>query len=270
MQVVATAALAMGTLLAHAITQAQAPLLTQALNVMLGWGGLDPVFLVTPAAVGGGILLGMLLGGTLAFADSRGRVPPVLALLALLPFLLSWLSLTDRLPVAPATLHALANYGWLGLPLLCGVPGIWRDNLPAIALGALLLLVQPLTLEGNDVAALLPILGFIICFMLYIELAYDHLRYARLARIMHHSTEFEAVLNWFGVMLLLTLACTTALTAAAFGFHEVLGEVLPARFRNSIEFNTIYGRALSVMVFFTLWAIAQTTFSRQFLARQVE
>ena len=87
MQVVATAALAMGTLLAHAITQAQAPLLTQALNVMLGWGGLDPVFLVTPAAVGGGILLGMLLGGTLAFADSRGRVPPVLALLALLPFL---------------------------------------------------------------------------------------------------------------------------------------------------------------------------------------
>jgi hypothetical protein len=50
----------------------------------------------------------------------------------------------------------------------------------------------------------------------------------------------------------------------------VLGEVLPARFRNSIEFNTIYGRALSAMTFFALWAIAQTIFSRQFLARQVE
>ena len=270
MQALATAALAAGAWLGHAVTEAQEPLLTQALNVMLGWGGLDPVFLVTPAAVGGGILLGALLGGTLVYADIHGRGPPALALLALLPFLLSWLSLIDRLPGAPATLHALANYGWLGLPLLCGVPGIWRGNLPAIALGALLLLVQPLTLEGNDVAALLPILGFIFCFLLYIELAYDQLRYERLARIMHHSTEFEAVLNWFGVMLLLTLACTTALTAAAFGFHEVLGEVLPARFRNSIEFNTIYGRALSAMTFFALWAIAQTIFSRQFLARQVE
>ena len=120
---------------------------------------------------------------------SHDTVLSALALLALLPFLLSWLSLTDRLPVAPATLHALANYGWLGLPLLCGVLGVWRGNLPAIALGALLLLVQPLTLAGNDVAALLPILGFIFCFLLYIELAYDQLRYARLARIMHHRAD---------------------------------------------------------------------------------
>ena len=82
--------------------------------------------------------------------------------------------------------------------------------------------------------------------------------------------EFGSVLNWFGMMLLLTLGFTTLLTAAAFGFHDLLGNVLPPRFHNSIEFNTIYGRALSVMVFFALWAIAQTIFSRQFLARQGE
>jgi hypothetical protein len=142
--------------------------------------------------------------------------------------------------------------------------------LPTIAIGAVLVLVQPLNLVGNDVSAIFAILGFIFCFMLYIELAYGHLRYARLARIMNYSGEFGSVLNWFGMMLLLTLGFTTLLTAAAFGFHDLLGNVLPPRFHNSIEFNTIYGRALSVMVFFALWAIAQTIFSRQFLARQVE
>ena len=42
MQALATAALAAGAWLGHAVTEAQEPLLTQALNVMLGWGGLDP------------------------------------------------------------------------------------------------------------------------------------------------------------------------------------------------------------------------------------
>ena len=83
MQAVATAALAAGAWLGHAVMESQEPLLTQALNVMLGWGGLDPVFLVTPAAVGGGILLGALLGGPLVYADARGRGPSALALLAL-------------------------------------------------------------------------------------------------------------------------------------------------------------------------------------------
>ena len=71
MQVLATAALAACVWLGFVVSAGADSLLTQALNVMLGWGGLDPVFLVTPAAVGGGILLGALLGGTLYFSLLR-------------------------------------------------------------------------------------------------------------------------------------------------------------------------------------------------------
>jgi hypothetical protein len=270
MQVLATAALAACVWLGFVVSAGADSLLTQAFNVMLGSFGLDAIFVASAETVAGGIMLGLLLGGVLALADERSYGYWVGGTLALLPFLLSWLSLTGRSPLAPEPLHALANFGWLGLPLLAGTFGIWRNSLPTIAIGAVLVLVQPLNLVGNDVSAIFAILGFIFCFMLYIELAYGHLRYARLARIMNYSGEFGSVLNWFGIMLLLTLGFTTLLTVAAFGFHDLLGNVLPPRFHNFIEFNTIYGRALSVMVFFALWAIAQTIFSRQFLARQVE
>ena len=253
MQVLATAALAACVWLGFVVSAGADSLLTQALNVVIGLFGLDAIFVASAETVAGGIMLGLLLGGVLVLADERGYG--------------YWVG---RSPLAPEPLHALANFGWLGLPLLAGTFGIWRNSLPTIAIGAVLVLVQPLNLVGNDVSAIFAILGFIFCFMLYIELAYGHLRYARLARIMNYSGEFGSVLNWFGMMLLLTLGFTTLLTAAAFGFHDLLGNVLPPRFHNSIEFNTIYGRALSVMVFFALWAIAQTIFSRQFLARQVE
>ena len=270
MQVLATAALAACVWLGFVVSAGADSLLTQALNVVLGLFGLDAIFVASAETVAGGIMLGLLLGGVLVLADERGYGYWVGGTLALLPFLLSWLSLPGRSPLAPAPLHALANFGWLGLPLRPGTFGIWRNSLPTIAIGAVLVLVQPLNLVGNDVSAIFAILGFIFCFMLYIELAYGHLRYARLARIMNYSGEFGSVLNWFGMMLLLTLGFTTLLTVAAFGFHDLLGNVLPPRFHNSIEFNTIYGRALSVMVFFALWAIAQTIFSRQFLVRQVD
>jgi hypothetical protein len=106
--------------------------------------------------------------------------------------------------------------------------------------------------------------------MLFIELSYGHTRYSRLARVMYYSKEYEMVLQWFLVTLVVTLALTTGLTSIAFLFHDFLSGLLPDNFSNSIEFNTIYGQALSVLVFFMIWAVVQTLFSRGYLARQVE
>ena len=71
MQAVATAALAAGAWLGHAVTESQEPLLTQALNVVLGSFGLDAIFVASAETVAGGIMLGLLLGGVLALADER-------------------------------------------------------------------------------------------------------------------------------------------------------------------------------------------------------
>ena len=50
-----------------------------------------------------------------------------------------------------------------------------------------------------------------------------------------------------------------------------LSKGFPCKYKyNSIEYNTIYGQALSVLVFFMLWAVVQILFSRGYLARQVE
>ena len=87
---------------------------------------------------------------------------------------------------------------------------------------------------------------------------------------MHYSREFETVLQWFLVTLVVTLALTMILTSLAFLFHSFLGNLLPYSFSNSIEYNTIYGQALSILVFFMIWAVVQTLFSRGYLARQVE
>ena len=87
---------------------------------------------------------------------------------------------------------------------------------------------------------------------------------------MHYSREFETVLQWFLLTLVVTLALTMILTSLAFLFHSFLGNLLPYSFSNSIEYNTIYGQALSILVFFMIWAVVQTLFSRGYLARQVE
>ena len=87
---------------------------------------------------------------------------------------------------------------------------------------------------------------------------------------MSYSKEYEDVLVWFLTTLIVTLAFTMILTSLAFLFHDLLGTLLPYSFSNSIEYNTIYGQALSVLVFFMLWAVVQILFSRGYLARQVE
>ena len=159
---------------------------------------------------------------------------------------------------------------WIGLPISIGLVGVWQDYIGNQIVAAFLVLVMPLGLSGNTNEQIYPILGFIFSFMLFIELSYGHTRYSRLARVMYYSKEFETVLQWFLVTLVVTLALTTALTSVAFLFHDFLSDLLPYSFSNSIEFNTIYGQALSVLVFFMIWAVIQTLFSRGYLARQVE
>ena len=129
---------------------------------------------------------------------------------------------------------------------------------------------MPLGLGGNTNEQIYPILAFVFSYMLYLELSYGHVRYSRLARVMHYSREFETVLQWFLLTLVVTLALTMILTSLAFLFHSFLGNLLPYSFSNSIEYNTIYGQALSILVFFMIWAVVQTLFSRGYLARQVE
>jgi len=159
---------------------------------------------------------------------------------------------------------------WIGLPISIGIIGIWQDYIGNQIVSAFLVLVMPLGLSGNTNEQIYPILGFVFSFMLYIELSYGHTRYSRLARVMYYSKEYETVLQWFLTTLVVTLALTTGLTSIAFLFHDFLSGLLPYSFSNSIEFNTIYGQALSVLVFFMIWAVVQTLFSRSYLARQVE
>tara|TARA_B100001079_G_scaffold80436_1_gene69030 strand:- start:442 stop:1287 length:846 start_codon:yes stop_codon:yes gene_type:complete len=159
---------------------------------------------------------------------------------------------------------------WLGLPIAVGIVGIWQDSIGNLIMAAFLVLVMPLGLSGNTNDEIIYILGFVFSFMLFIELSYGHTRYSRLARVMYYSKEYEMVLQWFLVTLVVTLALTTGLTSIAFLFHDFLSGFLPDSFSNSVEFNTIYGQALSVLVFFMIWAVVQTLFSRGYLARQVE
>jgi len=159
---------------------------------------------------------------------------------------------------------------WLGLPIAVGIVGIWQDSIGNLIMAAFLVLVMPLGLSGNTNDQIYPILGFVFSYMLYLELSYGHTRYSRLARVMAYSKEYEDVLVWFLSTLMVTLAFTMILTSLAFLFHDLLGGILPYSFSNSIEYNTIYGQALSVLVFFMLWSVVQILFSRGYLARQVE
>ena len=174
----------------------------------------------------------------------------------------------DWIPYEP--LQQLLFWVFIGLPVSTGMVGIWQNKVGNQVISAFLILAMPLGLSGNTNDQIYPILGFVFSYMLFLELSYGHARYSRLARVMAYSKEYEDVLVWFLTTLMVTLAFTMILTSLAFLFHDLLGNLLPYSFSNSVEYNTIYGQALSVLVFFMLWAVVQILFSRGYLARQVE
>ena len=218
-----------------------------------------------------GILLGLFIGTVYVFlvTDKKVYNYTTLSLFVIVLFIF-FASIMGYDQVPYGFTQQLFLSAWIGLPVALGIVGIWEKNIGNQVLSAFLILVMPLGLSGNTNDQIYPILGFVFSFMLYLELSYGHVRYSRLARIMHYSREYEVVLQWFLSTLVITLGLTTALTSLAFLFHNFLGDLLPYSFSNSIEYNTIYGQALSVLVFFILWAIIQTLFSRGYLARQVE
>ena len=218
-----------------------------------------------------GLLLGLFAGTLNVFLDINRKVYEYFLLSI---FLIIILVFAASLMSYDSFLYGITQqifvWFWIGLPVSLGITGIWLDRISNQVASAFLIIVMPLGLGGNTNEQIYPILAFVFSYMLYLELSYGHVRYSRLARVMHYSREFETVLQWFLLTLVVTLALTMILTSLAFLFHSFLGNLLPYSFSNSIEYNTIYGQALSILVFFMIWAIVQTLFSRGYLARQVE
>ena len=218
-----------------------------------------------------GLLLGLFAGTLNVFLDINRKVYEYFLLsiffIIILVFAASLMSY-DSFPYGIT--QQIFVWFWIGLPVSLGITGIWLDRISNQVASAFLIIVMPLGLGGNTNEQIYPILAFVFSYMLYLELSYGHVRYSRLARVMHYSREFETVLQWFLLTLVVTLALTMILTSLAFLFHSFLGNLLPYSFSNSIEYNTIYGQELSILVFFMIWAIVQTLFSRGYLARQVE
>ena len=218
-----------------------------------------------------GILIGLFLGTTNILLSSSKKVYNYVSASIVSFFVLIFFGYVfgvDWIPYEP--LQQLLFWVFIGLPVSTGMVGIWQDKVGNQVISAFLILAMPLGLSGNTNDQIYPILGFVFSYMLYLELSYGHVRYSRLARVMSYSKEYEDVLVWFLTTLMVTLAFTMILTSLAFLFHDLLGNILPYSFSNSIEYNTIYGQALSVLVFFMLWAVVQILFSRGYLARQVE
>jgi len=218
-----------------------------------------------------GILFGLFLGTTNILLSSSKKVYNYISAALVSFFVLIFFGYVfgaDWIPYEP--LQQLFFWVFIGLPVSIGMVGIWQDKVGNQVISAFLILAMPLSLSGNTNDQIYPILGFVFSYMLYLELSYGHVRYSRLARVMSYSKEYEDVLVWFLTTLMVTLAFTMILTSLAFLFHDLLGNILPYSFSNSLEYNTIYGQALSVLVFFMLWAIVQILFSRGYLARQVE
>ena len=218
-----------------------------------------------------GILIGLFLGTTNILLSSSKKVYNYVSASIVSFFVLIFFGYVfgaDWIPYEP--LQQLLFWVFIGLPVSTGMVGIWQDKVGNQVISAFLILAMPLGLSGNTNDQIYPILGFVFSYMLYLELSYGHVRYSRLARVMSYSKEYEDVLVWFLTTLMITLAFTMILTSLAFLFHDLLGNILPYSFSNSIEYNTIYGQALSVLVFFMLWAVVQILFSRGYLARQVE
>tara|TARA_Y100001936_G_scaffold151292_1_gene147536 strand:- start:32 stop:877 length:846 start_codon:yes stop_codon:yes gene_type:complete len=218
-----------------------------------------------------GLLLGLFVGTLNVFLDINRKIYEYFLLsIFLLIILVFTASLMNYDSFPYSITQQLFVWFWIGLPVSLGITGIWLDRISNQVASAFLIIVMPLGLGGNTNDQIYPILAFVFSYMLYLELSYGHVRYSRLARVMHYSREFETVLQWFLLTLVVTLALTMILTSLAFLFHSFLGNLLPYSFSNSIEYNTIYGQALSILVFFMIWAIVQTLFSRGYLARQVE
>jgi len=271
MQTIATFSLMFSLGLAYVINPIEDSLFFNALgNIVSEIYGEDVLSKLNDSAVAG-MIVGLFSGTFFIFLSINKKIYDYTMLfIFLFVILVFFADIRDYDSFPYQVTQQLFLWLWIGLPISIGLVGVWQDYIGNQIVAAFLVLVMPLGLSGNTNEQIYPILGFIFSFMLFIELSYGHTRYSRLARVMYYSKEFETVLQWFLVTLVVTLALTTALTSVAFLFHDFLSDLLPYSFSNSIEFNTIYGQALSVLVFFMIWAVVQTLFSRGYLARQVE
>ena len=271
MQAIATFSLMFSLGLAYIINPMEDSLFFKALDsIVSGIYGDEVLSKLNNSAVAG-MIVGLFTGTSFIFLSINKKVYDYTMLFIFLSVILIFVADIRNFDAFPYQVtQQLFLWVWIGLPISIGLVGIWQDYIGNQIVAAFLVLVMPLGLSGNTNDQIYPILGFVFSFMLFIELSYGHTRYSRLARVMYYSREYEAVLQWFLTTLIVTLALTTALTSVAFLFHDFLSGLLPYSFSNSIEFNTIYGQALSVLVFFMIWAVVQTLFSRGYLARQVE
>ncbi|MEC8875311.1 MAG: hypothetical protein VYE50_01895 [Candidatus Thermoplasmatota archaeon] len=271
MQAVATFSLLSSLGLAYVINPINDSLFFLALDGFVGAIYGNDVLTTLNNSVVAGILLGLFIGTVYVFIGVNKKVHDYAVFSVFVMIACIFIASVRKYDPVPYELtQQLFLWAWIGLPVALGIVGVWNNSIGNQVFSAFLILVMPLGLSGNTNEQIYPILGFVFSFMLYLELSYGHVRYSRLARVMHYSREYETVLQWFLTTLMVTLALTMVLTSLAFLFHSFLGDILPYGFSNSIEYNTIYGQALSVLVFFILWAIVQTLFSRRYLARQVE
>ena len=211
-----------------------------------------------------GILVGLFLGTTNVLLSSSKKIYDyvLIAIVSFFVFIFfGYVFSVEWIPYEP--LQQVLFWVFIGLPVSTGMVAIWQNKVGNLAVSAFLILSMPLGLTGNTNEQIYPILGFVFSFILYLELSYGHARYSRLARVMAFSKEYEDVLVWFLTTLMVTVAFTMILTSLAFLFHDLLGSILPYSFSNSIEYNTIYGQALSVLVFFMLWSVIQILFFKR-------
>ena len=271
MQAVATLSLMLSLSFAYLINPLEESLFFSALDSFSNGLYNSNIINELNTSVIAGILIGLFLGTTNILLSSSKKVYDYVFMAIVSFFILIFFGYVfgaDWIPYEP--LQQLLFWVFIGLPISTGMVGIWQDKVGNQVISAFLILAMPLGLSGNTNDQIYPILGFVFSYMLYLELSYGHTRYSRLARVMAYSKEYEDVLVWFLSTLMVTLAFTMILTSLAFLFHDLLGGLLPYSFSNSIEYNTIYGQALSVLVFFMLWSVVQILFSRGYLARQVE
>ena len=271
MQAIATFSLMSCLGLAYVINPIEDSLFFKAINAMVEGIYQKEVLSELNTSIVAGMLLGLFTGTSYIFLSMNKKIYDYFLLFLFVSIILIFLSSFRKYDLFPYHVtQQLFLWFWIGIPITVGMAGIWQNSIGNQVISAFLILVMPIGLVSNTNDQIYPILGFVFSFVLYLELSYGHTRYSRLARVMYFSKEFETVLHWFLTTLVFTLALTTALTSVAFLFHDFLGDILPDSFSNSIEFNTIYGQALSILVFFMIWAVLQTLFSRGYLARQVE
>lgn len=271
MQSVATLALMLSLSFAYLINPLEDSLFFSALDGFTSSLYNSNVINELNTSVIAGILVGLFLGTTNVLLSSSKKIYDYV-LIAIVSFFVliffGYVFSVEWIPYEP--LQQVLFWVFIGLPVSTGMVAIWQNKVGNLVVSAFLILSMPLGLTGNTNEQIYPILGFVFSFILFLELSYGHARYSRLARVMAYSKEYEDVLVWFLTTLMVTVAFTMILTSLAFLFHDLLGSILPYSFSNSIEYNTIYGQALSVLVFFMLWSVIQILFSRGYLARQVE